>query len=78
MKTAYIVMRPAEIRGFTFQQDRDYFSRPVLVEIIGEYGVAGLLTVTDHHRGHTYPASRKSLKSAGQLTRRQREAVGLV
>lgn len=74
MKQAYIVMRPAELRGFVHQHDRDYFARPVLVEIVGTRD-DGLLTVTDHHRGHTYPTDRKCLKSAGQLTRRQREAA---
>jgi hypothetical protein len=75
MKQAYIVMRPAETRGFVHQEDRDYFSKPVLVEIVGEHG-AGLLTVTDHRRGHTYPCDPKSLRSLGQLTRRQRAAAG--
>jgi hypothetical protein len=75
MKQAYIVMRPAETRGFVHQEDRDYFSKPVLVEIIGEHGAAGLLTVTDHRRGHTYPTDRKCLKSPLQLTRKQRKEV---
>lgn len=77
MKQAYIVMRPAEIRRFANQQDRDYFSKPVLVEINGDHGAAGLLNVTDHQRGHSYPTDRKCLKSPMQLTRRQRQAVGL-
>lgn len=72
---AYIVMRPAEVRRFTFQEDRDYFSKPVLVEITGERPEDGLLIVTDHRRGHTYPASRKSLRTVGQLTHRQRAAA---
>jgi hypothetical protein len=78
MKQAYIVMRPAETRGFLHQQDRDYFSKPVLVEILGTREEDGLITVTDHHRGHTYPTDRKHLKAAHQLTRRQREAAGCV
>jgi hypothetical protein len=77
MKQAYIVMRPAETRGFVHQEDRDYFSKPVLVEIVGERPDDGLLTVTDHRRGHTYPTDRKCLKSPLQLTRKQRKEVGL-
>jgi hypothetical protein len=71
MKTAYLVCPKSQLSGYIHASDREYFSRPVLVEIVGHTD-SGLLTVTDHARGHTYPCDPKVLKSLYQLTNRQR------
>ncbi len=74
MKIAFLVTPKNEISGWTFQSDRDYFSNPVEVEII-RVDDCGLVIVTDHRRGHTYPVNRSNLKSKHQLTNKQAAAL---
>ncbi len=74
--TVYLVATARELKGFRDQVDRDYFAKPVAVEIIDKRD-GKMYTVTDPVRGHTYPALRSSLKSPLQLTNRQRAAAGI-
>lgn len=69
-KTAYIVTPKSQIHNFINASDREYFSKPVLVEIVGKTET-GLLMVTDHRRGHTYPCLKTCLKSKYHLTHKQ-------
>jgi hypothetical protein len=66
----YLCTPASQLPGWTFQVDRDYFAKPVLVEVVADEGE--LVRVTDHRRGHTYPCDRTYLKNKWQLTNKQR------
>ncbi len=75
MAFAYLVTPERDLPNFVNAIDREYFAKPIEVEVMVNDGY--MCTVTDHARGHTYPALRENLKSKMQLTNRQREAAGI-
>lgn len=72
----YLVTPAAVIPGWTFQEDRDYFSNPVPVVVVSDDGET--VRVTDPVREHTYPADRSYLKTEWQLTNKQRKLANVV
>ena len=76
-KIAYLVC--SNLKGFTNQADREYFSKPVEVEVVGVHPTFRYMkTVRDHARGGVeFLCDRRDLKSLESLTRKQRELAGL-
>jgi len=75
----FIVMKKADVAGFTHSVDREYFSRPVEVTIVASYlhtPKSKTFMVRDERRGHTYPANSANLKSHYELTKRELAAIG--
>lgn len=81
-KTNYLVTPQNDLARFVRQADRDYLSRPVPVElrhssvrlVCGRYR-AGSLYVYDPGRDITFPTDSRMVRSWGQLTAKQRQAV---
>jgi len=74
MKTAFIVTPKSQLRNFVNQIDRDYFSKPVEVEILKTLET-GLLWVKDHRRGHEYPCCKNVIVSKYRLSVKQLKAA---
>ena len=74
---AYLVVKPADLRGMALQADRDFLSRPVPVEILWCHVTRcrRIVQVRDLVRHIEFPADRGNLKSEFQLTNRQRNAA---
>ena len=70
----YVITPKPLLRGFVRQEDRDYFARPVRVEVLRK-DESGLVYVTDPARGDTYPVLPCHLVRGWQLTRRQLAAA---
>lgn len=78
----FIVMRKADIRLFSREVDREYFSKPVEVELLYCHmarrpDADHLVQVRDIGRSVEYPTSRGMLYSQHRLTNAQRRAVGI-
>ncbi len=71
----YLITPKSYLPKFKAEEDRAYFSKPVLV--IPQYTTTDrLLWVTDPHRGETYPVDRKNIFRSFQLSKRQLAAAG--
>jgi 2-C-methyl-D-erythritol 4-phosphate cytidylyltransferase len=75
--TAYLVTPAKYLKRFIHVADRDYFSRPVLVELRYSEVSTRFVIVHDPNRGHTYPADAKNLVSVDQLSNRERALVAI-
>ena len=67
----YLLTPPCQIKQFTYEADREYFSRPVPVEL-HHSSIDGVLYVLDPARNHTYPVNKSHIKTIHQLTNKQR------
>lgn len=57
----WLITPTAQVKNFTFQVDRDYFSQPVSVTYQGRRADDSLAEVHDPVRDHTYPARFENL-----------------
>lgn len=73
----YIVLTNAERASFANQEDREYFAKPVAVELLWSCVSTRLLYVKDPVREHTYPIIATRLRSPRSLTNRERLAAGI-
>ena len=71
----FIVCPKAQIKQYSFQEDRDYFSAPVEVQLLACDVSTRLLRVRDPRRNHEYPADKANIRSFFQLTNKQRLAI---
>lgn len=79
----YLITPKSLLKGFKFEEDREYFSKPVRVEVIASGLDLRMLKraphvyVKDPVRGHTYPVMREDLKIECLLTSKQKAAAGV-
>jgi hypothetical protein len=69
----FIAMTWPERRRYSQQVHRDYFAKPVRVELIRSQISTQLTYVHDPVRGHTYPACGTALKNYYRLSTHQRD-----
>jgi hypothetical protein len=73
--TTYLITPTNLLNSFLLQSDREYFSRPILVELLYSEVSTKLLFVRDPNRGNTYPTNPKWVVAEWRLTNKQRKAV---
>lgn len=82
----FLLTPKSHLKGFIRAEDREYFSKPVQVEILyteiyrdraGRYRPEHVV-VRDPRRGSVYPTNPVYLRDEALLTRRQRQAAGQV
>lgn len=71
----FIVMKPAEVRRFINQSDREYFASPVEVLPVYSCVATRQLYATDPVRSATFPVDKSSLVRFYRLTNRQRQSI---
>jgi len=71
----FIVCSKAELKSFSFEHDRNYFSVPIEVQLLYSRFPRSAVQVRDSYRGHEYPVHPRELKSFHQLTRKQQLMV---
>lgn len=74
MEEIFLVCPKKYLPGYVREEDRQYFSKPVRVEIVSK-GDGKIYTVTDPIRGHTYPADKANLVRGWRLTNKQMAAA---
>lgn len=72
----YLVCPKKLLKGYLYQEDRDYFSKPVGVELLSCNIHTRLLTVRDPVRDHTYPACKENIRFWASLSNKQLAAAG--
>lgn len=72
----FVHVKPADVRRYSFQEDREYFSKPVEVELFKSTVSTGMLYVRDPKRDHTYPVCNDALKTFFDLPCKVRSTVG--
>lgn len=75
--TGYLITPTKTLNHFLLTSDRDYFSRPILVELLYSELATKLLFVRDPRRGHTYPTNPKFVVAKERLTNQQRALVDI-
>ncbi len=66
MTTTLLVTPKSTLKNFILQSDREYFSRPVPVQLLYSEISTRLVFVHDPVRGNTYPTSPKFIKEGGR------------
>lgn len=76
----FLITTAAQLSGFTYAEDREYFSRPVAVRwLYSDLSTKYAMCVHENgpRQGRPFPADRRSLVTRAQLTKGQRKAMGL-
>jgi len=71
----YLLVSPCDRRFYTNKEDREYFSRPVKVELCYSELADRMLYVRDSVRDSTFPVNPVDLKPWCMLTRREQAQV---
>jgi len=74
----FLVTPRAALKGFTLARDREYFSRPVRVELHHSDAADRTLYVRDPKRGDVYPVNVKHLVPAQRLPKAALIADGYI
>jgi hypothetical protein len=75
--TGYLITPTKTLKHFILKSDREYFSRPILVELLYSELSTKFLWVRDPHRGHTYPTLPQYVVAEGRLTNQQRALMDI-
>ena len=71
----YLITRKHYFSSFFLAADRQYFSGPVLVELLHSEVSTTLLYVRDPYRGDIYPTLPQNVVAEWRLTNKQRREV---
>jgi hypothetical protein len=72
----FIVMKPADVRRYSNQSDREYFAKPVLVQPSHSCRFTRMRHYRDPARDCVFPVEKESLRNGFNLTNKQRLAAG--
>lgn len=73
----FLVVPAKDIKRYGRQEDREYFSKPIYVELLYTDRATKFIYVRDPKRGTQFPLTKKDLKTANQLTNKQKAQIGL-